>query len=532
MERAGGDRDAVRRRALVVCAHLRPSRDKRKTTYFMQPLAGLHVASLIDPAAFEVRLHHEDWHGPFDTRDCSGWDLVFLTGLQPDFDRMRQLSYYFRRAGSVVVAGGSVCTSFPEFASDYFDSVCSGGVESVPAVVSDYLAGQLRPIYRAHGGNRAAFVADYGHFTRNGINPSAHLLEASRGCRFRCTFCAVPNEVGGHVGGDLAALAASIDSAIRTSPWWSFRRLYPLLMFYDNNFADDLDHLRQVVGLLDGDRRIRGWAALVTQNVLQDRDLVAELARRKCVGLFVGLESLDPDMLRRYRKKQNLSSRSNVFDDIAFAERQGIAVSYGYLFDPRHQTAAQMEAQIGMLAQDDRVPMPVYLSVVAPLAGTESFWEDLDAGRLAPNLMMRELDGETIAYATLADDEVRLAAFLVRLFRRPWTLVGPVPLLRKTVRRIVRARTLNPIRWLMFASANLHCFAWSHRTPVSGRSFLPGRDPLDPQYDERPAEISAADRERYFAPVRLTDANGRPAAWLLAYSRARVERVGAPRVRA
>lgn len=493
----------------------------------MQPLAGLHVASLIDPSIFDVTLYHEDWHGPFDTKRCAGWELVFLTGLQPDFDRMRQLSFYFRRAGSVVVAGGSVCINFPEFAAEYFDAVCSGGVEVVSTVVADHLARCLQPIYRGRPGQPASFTVDYSHFSRNGIHPAAHLMEASRGCRFRCSFCVIPNEVGANVGGDLAALAASIDSAVRSSPWWSFRRRYPLVMFYDNNFADDLEHMRKVARILHADRRIRGWAALVTQNVLHDRDLVRELAGLKCVGLFVGLESLDPAMLRRYRKTQNLSRRFNVLDDMAFAERQGIAISYGYLFDPRHQTAEQMQAQIQFLAHNDRVPMPVYLSMVAPLAGTESFWDDLNNGRLAPNLMMRELDGETIAYAQLADDEARLAEFAIRMFRRPWTLVSPTRVMLKTVRRILRARTLNPIRWLIFAAADLHCFAWSNRTPASGRSFLPGRDALDPQYGERPDDLSEADTKRYFEPVSLTDASGRPAAWLLPYSRARERRARA-----
>src|SRR6185503_17943838 len=39
-----GESASPRRRALVVCAHLRPGRDKRRTRYFMQPISGLHVA--------------------------------------------------------------------------------------------------------------------------------------------------------------------------------------------------------------------------------------------------------------------------------------------------------------------------------------------------------------------------------------------------------------------------------------------------------------------------------------------------------
>src|SRR5262249_15903469 len=96
---------AKKRRALVICTHLRPGRVKRRSSYVMQPISGLHVASLIDPQRFDVRLYHEDWHGPFDPFQPQKYDLLFPTGLQPDFDRMRQLFYFFRRAGAKVVAG-------------------------------------------------------------------------------------------------------------------------------------------------------------------------------------------------------------------------------------------------------------------------------------------------------------------------------------------------------------------------------------------------------------------------------------------
>src|SRR4029077_15670778 len=96
-------KSAKKQRALVICTHLRPGRVTRGSVYVMQPISGLHVASLIDPERFDVRLYHEDWHGPFNPFQAEKYDLVFLTGLQPDFDRMRQLSYFFRRAGAKVV---------------------------------------------------------------------------------------------------------------------------------------------------------------------------------------------------------------------------------------------------------------------------------------------------------------------------------------------------------------------------------------------------------------------------------------------
>jgi pyruvate-formate lyase-activating enzyme len=490
----------------------------------MQPIAGLHVASLIDQTVFDVRVHHEDWHGPLEVVDCRGYDLVFLSGLQVDFDRLRQLSFYFRRGGAVVVAGGSICTTFPEFASQFFDAVCAGGVDSVPAVVADFLTGSLKPIYRSPIASISSYTLDYGLFTSSGISPVVHLIEATRGCSFKCSFCVIPSEVGTHASYNFDQLTKTINNAISTSPRLSFRRLYPIFMLLDNNFSDDRAHMLRVCAYLNSNPRVRGWVALVTQNVIHDRELIRHLAASKCLGLFIGLESLDADLLRRYRKTQNLSKRHNVIDDIAYAESQGVTITYGYLFDPRHQKASEMERQMCAIAENPLIPMPIYISVVAPLAGTESFWDDLFSGRLAPNLRLRDLDGETIAYSQLADEADAIVTFVEKIFRRPWTVVGRVGILLKTLRRLARSGTLNPIRWYFMAVGTLHCFIWSRETPSQPRSYLAGSDTLDPQYFERPDDLSDQDRATYFDPIYLTDAAGGPSDWLKPYYLRRASR--------
>jgi hypothetical protein len=507
----------AKHRVLVVCTHLRPGRDKRRSSYFMQPIAGLHVGSLIDKDLFDVRLHHEDWHGPLEPAACSGYSLVFLTGLQVDFDRMRQLSFFFRRSGATVVAGGSICTSFPEFATQFFDVVCVGGVDSVPAVITDFMNGSLRTIYRSDADRISTYAVDYSLLTKSNINPTVHLIETSRGCRYKCAFCVIPAEMGAHATYEFDAIAAAIDCAVSTSPRHSFRRWYPIFMLLDNNFSDNRAHLLRFCELARSHKKIYGWAALVTQNILHDRKLIKMMAASKCFGLFVGLESFDHGLLKRYNKTQNLNGRFNVVDDIGFAESVGIAITYGYLFDPRHQTAAEMERQIKAIARNPLMPMPTYLSVVAPLAGTTAFWSDLASGDLAPNLRLRDLDGETIGYSKLADRPEVLSALLERLFRRPWTIVGRLGILGKTLRRIARSRSLNPIRWYVIASANFHCFLWSNGTPSRPRSYLAGSDTLDPQYFEWPEELTQQDRQRYFDPISLTDAAGGPADWLKPY---------------
>jgi len=103
------------------------------------------------------------------------------------------------------------------------------------------------------------------------------------------------------------------------------------------------------------------------------------------------------------------------------------------------------------------------------------------------------------------------------MFQRPWTVVGRAGILLKTLHRIVRSRSLNPIRWCMIAGVNLHKFLWVSTSPAQPRTYLAGTEVLDPQYREYPADITQEDRIRYFEPVAVTDAEGRATGWLKPY---------------
>jgi hypothetical protein len=492
-----------RRRALVVACHLRPSRDKRRSSYLMQPISALQVASHIDREQFDVAIHHEDWHGPFDLADAHGYDIVFLSGLQVDFDRMRQLSWAFRRSGragrSRAAASARRSRISPPASSMWS---CSGSVDSVPDVIADFLKGAVKPRYHApHHGHPPAPV-DYSLLTDAGITPPFHLIEATRGCSFKCSFCVMPVEAGGHASHRLADVVGSIERAIAASPRFSFGRRWPMVLFSRQQPVRRPRFPARPHRLDEGQPAHQGLGRAGHAEHPPRPPLVKRLAESKCVGLFAGIESLDPDMLKRFRKTQNLSRRFNVLDDVAYAESQGIGIAYGLLFDPRHQTAETMRRQLAAIAEDPLMPMPVYISFIAPLAGTEGFWRDLEAGELAPGLRLRDLDGETICYTRFADDPAAVAAFGEQVFRRPWEVIGTRRILMKTWRRIRRSGTWNPINWGVIAAANLHCYLWSKGTPAANRTYRAGTDVLDPQYAEYPADITAEEFERYWAPGR------------------------------
>jgi radical SAM superfamily enzyme YgiQ (UPF0313 family) len=507
----------TRKRVLVVGTHLRRDRSKRSSRDPLQPMTGLHIASLVDPARYDVDLHHEDWHGPYDTRRASQYSVVFLTGLHADFDRMRQLSYHFRRRGAVVVAGGNFCTLFPEFAARFFDAVCVGGVESVADVMRDFADGRLRRIYRSSPVLRAEHRVDYRLLWRCGLRLPVHLVESSRGCSFRCRFCVLPAEGARHAPYALDAVDAAIDSAIAASPRFSIARLYPTVWFLDNNFSDSREHLHAMCERLARHPKVRAWGALVTQNILHDRALMQHLARHGCRAVFTGLESLDAAFLKQQNKKQNLAHGESVIEDVLYAEGLGICVMYAYLFDPRQATAETMRQQIRALAATRGFPLPAFVSMLIPLAGTADFWDSARRGELRPNLRLRELDGETIAYARPADTDENLTRFMQELSTAPTRLLGRLRILRSTIARIRSSRSLNPLYWYLLYASNFRFVDFAREYDrAARRNYLGGSDALDAQYDEFPADISAADRVLYFDPIRVTDAQGRVADWLAA----------------
>jgi radical SAM superfamily enzyme YgiQ (UPF0313 family) len=510
----------IRKSILILVSHLHEDRTCKQDRDILQSMAGLHIASLLDRSKYRVRLYHEMWHGPSPTNAIKSLEfaIVFLTGLQMDFDRMRQLSYFFRRGRAVVVAGGSICTLFPEFAAQFFDVVCAGGVECVVDVMRDYESGSLKSLYGSPQSNIRSYDIDYRFMRESGITVPVHFVEASRGCNFKCDFCSIPAEKSTHAVYEISNVARNISNSIESSPRFSLRRLYPFVSFIDNNFSNNLAHLREVCRLLREDRRVRMWGALVTQDLLRNREMVRFMADSKCRDVFTGIESVNPRFNKLHEKVQNVKGSATLFDDIAYAESLGMMIGYGYLFDPRNSSIEEMKAELRTILQSDLLHHPYFISFVTPLAGTRLFWQAMDQGDLLPNLRLRDLDGRCIAYRKTVDDLASLGEFAATIFGTPQIYASR----RKTIVRFLRHTwqhgRKNPVLSYLFLHnrTRLRRLGKKHSKTIK-RNYVGGREILDPQYAEHPPDISPQDKEKYFDPVLVTNAEGRAAPWLERY---------------
>ena len=507
-----------RKQILVLCTHFHSDRSDKREKIFLQTMAGLHVASMLDCEKYEVKLYHESYHGPYNQTDIDRADIVFLTGLQKDFDRMRQLSYLFQRQGAIVVAGGNICTLFPEFAAEFFNVVCVGGVECAKSVMRDFEAGSLKTIYRSPQTEVSNYAVNYSLLRENGIHCPVHFVEASRGCNFKCDFCVIPAEGANHATYRVETVATSIEKAIESTVWSSVQRLFPCIFFIDNNFSNNLSYMYELCAYLRKARSVKAWGALVTQNILQKRDVIKMMAESKCRALFTGIESFDLKFLETHNKKQNLAGSGNAIDNIRFAHQQGIVIYYPYMFDPRISSVVEMKRELEMLVNLEDLTFPDFFTTVSPLVGTKLFWENVENKELLPNLRLRDLDGQALSYRHTVDSYEAYSEFFSLLYENTLQLVDRKRFFWKIARGMLNFGFRYPLSTFLFykGSTNHIDGARKHSRTVK-RNYIGGQDVLDPQYRQYPANITADDKARYFDPIQITDDRGNISPWLERY---------------
>jgi len=482
-----------RKRVLVVNASFDAFRTYRARRLFLtRAMAPLYLAGAFNPRLCDIRVHCEVTSGVLYHEADFAWpDLLVLTGTTNALDRMRQLTAYARTKNPavVIVAGGPAVRALPSVARAYFDYACEGDLEEIEEVItdvfgSDHVARGLVPRFDLSA-------------PLNGVG----FVETTRNCNFACSFCSLTGEARSYAAYDPAFVRAQFESL---GP-----RQYICLQdnnFYGNNRASFL----QRVAILKEYRErkyFKGWVALVTADFFANEDNLARVKEAGCVGLFSGVESLRPEMLERYAKKQNLRA-----DRFAIARKcidAGIVFDYGLMFDPAHQTIASFRADIAdILAQDD-ITAPGFLSLAIPLLGTPFFRQVAREGAFLPNVRLRDMDGNTlVVWPQDPLDEVGAYLRHMTSLREHWgSLVGHVGRFAWRRRRDLRfdqlaASVLKPLHRAFYDSSPFDL----QRRRNPRRSAVATTEPLDPLFT--PGFCVDSRYVDHFKPTMVTDRGG------------------------
>src|SRR4030043_823875 len=131
-------------------------------------------------------------------KDLKEVDLVGITVLSKTALRAYKIADAYRKKGIPVVLGGIHSSALPEEAKEHADSVVMGEAEEVwPHLIEDVRMGHLKPFYQQKGYTDLSKVPRPRReiLPRKGYFP-LDVIQATRGCPFRCEFCSVQKFFG------------------------------------------------------------------------------------------------------------------------------------------------------------------------------------------------------------------------------------------------------------------------------------------------------------------------------------------------
>lgn len=278
-------------------------------------LPSLYVAASMPPYV-ETQIVDEDLE-PIDFETDA--DLIGISFMTYNAPRAYQIAERFRvEKGKPVVLGGYHPTLMPEEASQHADAVCVGDAEpNVPRMMEDFARGKLKKLYTSKPGPLDGLPIPRRDLIRKQDYAPVDVVQATRGCYHRCSFCSV---------------AAFHNSYLRTRPVaeviGELETLGSDILFMDDSLTADREYAKELFSeMIPLGKR---WFSQCGIGIAQDEELLGLASRSGCQGLFVGFESLSSRALRSWNKHTNLGK------DYRAAVRRlhaaGIAVFAGFVF--------------------------------------------------------------------------------------------------------------------------------------------------------------------------------------------------------
>ncbi len=295
----------------------------------MEPLPAALIAGCT-PSDVEVRFFDDRMERiPYD----ESTDIVALSVETYTARRTYQIASEYRRRGVPVVMGGFHATLCPDEVARFAESIVVGEAEEIwPHLIDDFQHGQLQPRYE--GMPRKGLVGlnyDRSIFRGKRYLPIA-LVEAGRGCRYRCEFCAIQSFFHArHQRRPVDEVIAELDLLKDKSR---------LIFFVDDNFAADRHATRE---LLEAMRPLGlRWVTQLSIDAAHDAEFVALLERAGCKGVLIGFESLDAPTLQQMGKGFN-TMRGGYQGALDNLNRHRIRVYATFVFGYDRDTAESFE---------------------------------------------------------------------------------------------------------------------------------------------------------------------------------------------
>jgi len=293
-------------------------------------------------------------------------DIIGISFMTYNAPRAYEIADQFRAQGKTVIFGGYHPSFMKEEAIQHADSVCLGEAElNIPKIIEDYRADRLKPFYKSD----LVDLDTLPKLNRSLINKKAYfvsnVLQATRGCHHRCTFCSV---------------APFNQYKLRNRPIGKvleeLKSMGRYILFMDDNLTLNREYAKELFKQMIPMKK--KWFSQCGVGIAEDDELLHLAAKSGCRGLFIGFESLSQQSLSTWKKHCN--RKRDYLEVVRKLHKKGIAICAAFVFgcdeDDRDVFATTLdfllEANVETIQSTRLTPFP----------GTPLFEQMLKEGRL------------------------------------------------------------------------------------------------------------------------------------------------------
>jgi len=223
-------------------------------------------------------------------------DIVAIGAMTTQAQRAYEIADQYRALGVTVLMGGIHPSALPEEALQHADAVACGDAEAtLPHMLADWQTGRLKRIYRWQEHPPAPISSP----RKDLLNPRDYLvfnpIQTTRGCPHNCSFCTTPAIFGRRFR------QRRIDDIIEEIAEAKERFGSRTFIFSDDNFAGNRKWALQLCQRLKP-LQIK-WASQCDIMISENDALLAAMRDSGCIGLILGLESVQQDTLAEAGKR-------------------------------------------------------------------------------------------------------------------------------------------------------------------------------------------------------------------------------------
>ena len=309
-----------------------------------------------------------------------GADLVGITSVSYQANRAYQIATACKKRGIPVIMGGIHATSHPDEAAKYVDCVViREAVTLWENIITDFdkgclqkrYDGGLTPMEIYHGlRSDRAFLKDKYKYRYSGIITTA-------GCPFSCEFCSVPQFQGKKYR------ERPIEDVLDELE--SIKGQYRGLILTDENFyGHSKKSNERVRDLFKGmvERGIyQNWFGFASLNIYNDDETLDYMVKSGCVGVIIGIESINEEALKMMNKNVNLRiSIEKYFEAIENIRKHGLAV-WGTMVFGNDADTPETFKQVADFVLDSHVDI-MTCGILCPFINTPLYMRLKGDGRL------------------------------------------------------------------------------------------------------------------------------------------------------